>query len=126
MFKKNEEKIVYTKDIQRNYILLYIKLAILSLKKEESMQQRHFIITVIMVNVAFVLLQIDKRIRSTKLMYNKQTLEHELVQLQKKHDQLNQELCNLQQHDTIKRYAARYLHMCPVTIRQLKKIVDHV
>jgi cell division protein FtsL len=89
------------------------------------MSQRNFIITVILVNVTFVLLQIDKRMRSTRLIYRKQALEQELANLTKRHDQLQQELCCLQQHDTVKRYAARYLHMRPITLRQLKKISDH-
>lgn len=89
------------------------------------MYQRKFIVTVILVNVAFVLLQIDKRMRSTRLIYRKQALELELATISKKHNQLNQELCSLQQHDTVKRYAARYLHMRPVTLRQLRKISDY-
>jgi len=89
------------------------------------MKKRPFIVTVLLANIAFILLQIDKHNRVTEQMYRKQKLEQKLAKMTKKCDQLKHEICNLKHHNTVKAYAQRYLKMQPLDLKQIKKLDAH-
>lgn len=89
------------------------------------MHRRTFIITVIVTNIAFILLHIHKYNVVTELTYCKQRYEKEFAQLIKQEDNLQQELCALHDKKTVTRYAQKYLHMTPITIGQMRKLHEH-
>ena len=89
------------------------------------MKRRTFITTVITTNVLFILLVVHKHNKVTELLYKKQHLEKELQMCIKQEQSLHQELCDLQNRSTVKAYAAKYLHMSPVTLKQMRKLSTH-
>lgn len=89
------------------------------------MKNRSFLITVILSNIVFVILLIHKRSTVTELMYKKQRQEQTLQQLCQKESKLKHELCYLQDRNTVKKYASKYLRMSPVSIGQMRKLTTH-
>ncbi len=89
------------------------------------MKNRTFLITVIVSNIAFVILLIHKRSTVTELMYKKQRHEQALNFLAQKESKLKHELCSLQDRNTVKTYASKYLGMSPISIAQMKKLATH-
>jgi cell division protein FtsB len=86
------------------------------------MSKRTFLVSVILTNLAFVLILLHKRNAVTEELYTKQRYEQELHLLAKQEHALQHELCNLQDRNTVKTYAQTYLNMSPVTLAQMKKI----
>ena len=86
------------------------------------MNKRTFLVTVIVTNLAFVLILLHKRNALTEQLYTKQRHEHELQILAKQEHTLQHELCCLQDRTTVKTYAQTYLNMSPVTLTQMRKL----
>lgn len=86
------------------------------------MNKRTFLVTVIVSNLAFVLILLHKRNALTEMLYTKQRGEQELQILAKQEHALQHELCSLQDRTTVKTYAQTYLHMSPVTLTQMRKL----
>ena len=86
------------------------------------MKRNRFLTAVIVANIGFILLQIHKRNKVTELLYEKQRLEQQFEVVSKQVNELQQELCALQDRKNVKTYAQKNLKMSPITLTQMKKI----
>lgn len=86
------------------------------------MERRQAIITAIMANLLFIILEIDKRTQTQKLSAHKEHLTHDLRTLERKHQELSAELAYLQSPETIKHYALNHLHMQQANSSQRKTV----
>ena len=86
------------------------------------MNKRTFLVTVILTNLAFVLILLHKRNTLTEQLYTKQRHEHDLHILAKEEHTLQHELCFLQDRTTVKTYAQTYLNMSPIALTQMRKL----
>lgn len=76
----------------------------------------------IVMHLVFIALQIHKQSMFVKYSYEKQRLEQEQEQLRARKQQLEQQLAELHNPDTVKEFATTILDMKPVQRKQIKKL----
>lgn len=86
------------------------------------MKRPAFLFLFIGTHVLFIVLQIHKHTLITKLSYQKQKHESDKVHLEKKKQDLVNQLYALADRSDIKKFAASHLHLQPITLSQVKKI----
>lgn len=86
------------------------------------MKSSRFIIILIVCQLLFIGLSIDKQSKWVKIMYNQQTIEKEINLLSSQQQNLTNQLSLLQNKSTLKSYALAQ-GLVPLTIKQTKKII---
>lgn len=89
------------------------------------MNHSRFITIFICAHVIFIFLQIHKHSQIIKYSYELQKNEQALAALSAKQEQLTQHLASLKSPDAIKRFARKKLHMRPIKLTQMKKLINH-
>lgn len=87
------------------------------------MKQNTFIILFIGTHIFFITAQIYKQSKFVKLSYDKQKHESEKEKLLKKKQELTNTLYALENPIKIKEFATTTLHMEPLSINQVKRII---
>jgi len=85
-------------------------------------KKRTFITVFIVLHLLFIALQIHKQSMFIKGSYEKQRLELEREQLRLRKQELEQQLAELRNPDTVKQFALNTLEMKPVQRKQIKKL----
>jgi cell division protein FtsL len=82
-----------------------------------------FITLFIALHLFFIALQIHKQSMFMKNSYEKQRLEQKRKQLYTRKQELEQQIAELHNLDTIKQFAQEQLNMQPIERKQIKKLL---
>ena len=86
------------------------------------MQSSRFMCLVVATHVAFIVAHIHRHTRFIGESFRRQRNERTRQQLVHKRQELAAQLCAIQDHGYIKRYAEEKLHMKPISLSQVKKL----